>query len=64
MSYRVLPFPPVRWMTAVLLAAAGVSAQASEAAPSAPKMTRAISAIAASLGAAAKKAVTGVGAPS
>ncbi|MFO1275245.1 MAG: S8 family peptidase [Sphaerotilus natans] len=39
MSYRVLPFPPVRWMTAVLLAAAGVSAQASEAAPSAPKMT-------------------------
>jgi len=39
MSYRVLPFPPVRWMTAVLLAAAGVSAQASAAAPSAPKMT-------------------------
>lgn len=39
MSYRVPPFPPVRWMTAVLLAAAGVSAQASEAAPSAPKMT-------------------------
>lgn len=39
MSYRVLPFPPVRWMTAVLLAAACVSAQASAAAPSAPKMT-------------------------
>ena len=39
MSYRALPFPPVRWMTAVLLAAAGVSAQASAAAPSAPKMT-------------------------
>ncbi len=39
MSYRVLPFPPARLMAAVLLAAAGVSAQASEAAPSAPKMT-------------------------